>query len=459
MLKDNNSIDIIKKDIKIAGSKVQLLFCEVLTDSYSIDRFILSNIFNLDKKSLKNLKDNIPNTNINEIQDNEISEYIYKGFLIIITKWKTYAIEVKSNLNRSIPTINGEVSVTGPKDSFIENFNTNIGLIRKRIPSSKLEIENKFIGRLTKTKVGILYIKGITNNNLVENVKKQLSKIDIDGLCDSSYLKRNLEIKGQLFPTVMLTERPDKSVMALLEGKIVIVVDNSPYALIVPSFLIDFFHTVDDYYQKSVHVSFIRIIRFFAFLIAILTPAVYIAVTTRDYDFVPLNLLLMLKAGRTFVPFPAYLEALFMIICFEILRESDIRMSTTSASAVSILGGLILGDAAVAAGIVSPIMIIVIAISSIAGLTFSSIEFVNVLRFYKVLLLLLSSFLGMLGVFSGILFLIYNLYQTKCFGYRYLIPFIPLDKHEIKDSLIQTDEDQLYRNNTITKNKYRGNIR
>lgn len=456
---ENNSVDIIKKEIKIDGSKVELLFSEVLTDSFAIDRFILSTIFNLDKKSLKNLKDNIPNTNINEIKENEINDYIYNGFLVLITKWKIYAIEVRSNLNRSIPTINGEVSVTGPKDSFIENFNINIGLIRKRIPTNKLVVENKIIGRLTKTKIGILYVNGITDKRLVESIKRQLDKIDIDGLCDASYLKRNLEIKGQLFPTVMLTERPDKSVMALLEGKIVIIADNSPYALILPSFLIDFFHTVDDYYQKSVHVSFIRIIRFFAFLIAILTPAVYIAVTTRDYGFVPLNLLLMLKAGRTFVPFPAYLEALFMIICFEILRESDIRMSTTSASAVSILGGLILGDAAVAAGIVSPIMIIVIAISSIAGLTFSSIEFVNVLRFYKVLLLLLSSCLGMLGVFSGILFLIYNLYQTECFGYKYLIPFIPLDKNEVKDSLIQTDEDKLYRNNKITKNKYRGNIR
>lgn len=360
--------------------------------------------------------------------------------------------------HRSIQTITGEISIIGPKDSFIEDIDINISLINKRIKNN-LNIEYINIGRITNTKVAILSINNITNNNLINDIKNNLNKIDIDGIIDSSYIKRNLEEKHQLFPTIMTTERPDKTCMALLEGKVVLIIDNSPYALILPTFFIDYFHTVDDYYQKSTHISFIRIIRFLAFFISILTPALYISVTTRNYNLIPIDLLLLLKAGRNFVPFPAYIEAIFMIICFEILKECDIRMSSTNSSSISILGGLILGDAAVSAGIVSPIMIIVIAISSISGLIFSSQEFISVTRFYKILLLLLSSFLGILGVIIGIIFLISNLIHTKQFDYKYLTPFIPLDKNEIKDTIIKTDEDTLYRNNILTTNKKRGKIR
>ena len=162
----------------------------------------------------------------------------------------------------------------------------------------------------------------------------------------------------------------------------------------------------------------------------------------------------MLKAGRTFVPFPAYIEAFFMIICFEILKETDIRMSQTSSSAVSILGGLILGDAAVSAGIVSPIMIIVIAISSISGLIFSSLELSNALRTYKILLLILSSILGIYGVIIGLIYLITNLINTKTFNYKYLSPIYPFNKNEIKDSFIKLKNTK--RNSYLTNNINRG---
>ena len=346
--------------------------------------------------------------------------------------------------------------MSGPKDSFSENYNTNLGLIRRRIKSCDLKVMNLDIGVRSKTKVGILYIDDIVDKKIVKRIDEVLRRIDIDGIIDSSYLKITLEGQKSFFPTIMMSERPDKSAMALLEGKVVILVDMSPYALILPSFFIDFFHTTDDYYQKSFNTTFIRIIRFFAFLIAIFTPACYIAVTTRNYDIVPLDLLLMLKAGRTFVPFPAYIEALFMIVCFEILKESDIRMSNTSGSSISILGGLILGDAAVSAGIVSPIMIIVVAISSIAGLVFSSIELVNALRLYKIILLLLGTLLGIYGVIIGTIYMIYKLLTLKVFGIPYLVPFIPFDKNEINDSFIKREESVKKRNSFLTKNIVRG---
>ena len=189
-----------------------------------------------------------------------------------------------------------------------------------------------------------------------------------------------------------------------------------------------------------------------AFIIAIYTPAFYLSVTTRNYDLVSFDLLLMLKAGRSYVPFPAYIEALFMIICFEILKESDLRMSTTSGSAISILGGLILGDAAVSAGIVSPIMIIIIAISSIAGLIFTSVELENTLRTYKILFLILASLFGILGVGFGTILLFYQLFTAEIFGYHYF----SWDKNEMNDSIIKFDSTIRKRNPHLTKNVIRG---
>ena len=253
----------------------------------------------------------------------------------------------------------------------------------------------------------------------------------------------------------MMSERPDKCSMALLEGKVVIISENSCYGLILPTLFIDHFHTTDDYFQKSINTTFIRVIRILAFLISIFLPAIYISVTTRNYNLIPYPLLILFKAGRSFVPFPAYIEALFMIIAFEILKESDLRMSNTSGSAVSILGGLILGDAAVAAGIVSPIMIIIIAISSISGLVFTSIELVNALRLYKIILLILSALLGINGVIIGAILLIFNILSTKIFGIKYL----EYDKNEVKDSIIKIDTKIKKRNSKLTNNIIRGRFK
>ena len=448
------SKDYVLNSIIVDGVRVYFFYNEVLVDIKSINDFIMKKIIFLRKKELKELQNNISSCNTLVIKDKDIFHYIHNGFLIIICD-KIYACELRSDLSRGISTIESELSISGPKDSFTEIINTNLGLIRKRIKSTKLKSLTMQIGKYSKTKIDILYIDGIVKKDLVEHIRKKLLNISIDGILDSSYLKYSLENPFQLFPTIIMTERPDKSCMALLEGKVIILVDNSPYVLILPSLFIDYFHTTDDYYQKSFHTSFIRIIRFLAFIISVFTPAIYISITTRNYNLVPLSLLLMLKAGRTFVPFPAYIEALFMIVCFEILKESDLRMSTTSGSAISILGGLVLGDAAVAAGIVSPIMIIVIAISSIAGLIFTSFELGNTIRSYKLFLLLLGTIFGIYGVFMGSILMIYQIINTEIFGYSYL----SIDKNELKDSIVKIDTKIRKRNSKLTKNIIRGHYR
>ena len=434
----------ISKDYKIREfmvdrKKVYLVFNEVLCSTTMINDFILDDLIRLSKRQLKNVESHLPDANVIGIEEKDIFSFVNQGFAVLITD-KLYAIEVRERLDRGVTSVQSELSITGPKDSFTEMFNTNLGLIRRRIKTTNLESLDLEVGRYTKTKVTILSVKGIVKEELVQKVYNQLKRISIDGIIDSSYLKSYLEGDHTLFPTVMMSERPDRASMALLEGKVVILTDLSPYALILPSFFLDYFHTVDDYYQKNSNTTFIRIIRVIAFFVAIFLPAIYISVTTRNYDLVPYRLLLILKAGRTFVPFAAYIEALFMIIAFEILKESDIRMSATTGSAVSILGGLILGDAAVSAGIVSPIMIIIIAISSIAALIFPSNELVNAIRFYKISILLLSAFFGIYGVFVGAVFLFYKLISMKSFGFSYLSPIIPFDKYEVAPGAMGTPE-------------------
>ena len=450
------SKDYIFKHIKIDKQNVLVVFNETLIDTGRTNDFVLRYLLQLSKKELKHLDNHLPNTIIYKIKEDEIIKYLSNGFIIISVKNNIFATEIRALIDRGVQTIESELSITGPKDSFTETYNINLGLIRRRIKSPNLYTENIELGKITKTKIGIIYMNNIAKKEIINGIKKHLQKINVDGIIDSSYLKLVLEKKNTLFPTISVTERPDKTAMALLEGKVVILVDMSPYVLILPSFLMDFFHTTDDYYQKSLNASFIRIIRIFAFLVSVFTPAIYIAVTTRNYNLVPIDLLMTLKAGRTFVPFPAYIEALFMLICFEILKESDLRMSSTTGSAVSILGGLILGDAAVSAGIVSPIMIIVIVISSIAGLTFSSVELGNALRNYKIILLILATLLGINGLIIGTTILIYQLLTTKVFGIPYLNPIIPYEKNEIKDSIIKSNATEQKRNSFLTKNVNRG---
>ena len=455
------SSDYIYKKFIINKEEIYLVFNEVLTSSSMINDFILRRLTKLTKEEISNLDNIIPDRNILIIKEKDILNYIHNGYVIIITSKIIYALEEREMLDRSISEVKNELSIEGPKDSFTENFNTNLGLIRTRIKTTNLEHFDMTIGHETKTKVGILYMKNIVDKSTLKQIKSRLKLIDIDGIVDSSYLKENLEFKNNsFFPTVMSTERPDKSVMALLEGKVVIIVDKSPYVLIMPNFFIDFFHTVDDYYEKPINTTFIRIIRVLSFFISIFVPALYIMITTHNHDFISLDLLLSLKAQRESVPFSALSEAFFMMISFEILRESDLRMSSTSGSAISILGGLILGDAAVSAGIISPIMIIVIAISAISGLVFNSIELVSAIRWWRFIFMLLAAFSGIWGILIATVILIVKLMTIKSFNKPYLTPLYKFIKTEFKDYIIKSKNNgEKLRNPILTDNKKRGHYR
>lgn len=460
------SDDFVFKKIQIGTKLCYLIFDEVLTSTDMINDFILKNISRiLDQEIDEDIKDYLlqylPDNNIKEVEDfSSLLSFLLNGFtILLLPDNKALAIETKANLQRGIGEATNEISIRGPKDAFVENFNTNLGLIRRRIKSEHLWMKQKEIGKLSKTKIGILYMENIIEEEVLKAIEEKLDQIDIDGIIDSGYLKDQLEEDpNHLFPTVLTTERPDRVSMALLEGKIAILVDTSPYVLIIPSFFIDFFHTTDDYYQKPINITFIRIVRLLAFFIAILTPAYYIAVTTHNHDAIPLSLIINFTMQRESVPFPALIEALAMSVTFEILRESDTRMPSSMGTAVSILGGLVLGDAAVSAGIISPIMIIVIAISAISGLVFSSIELISAVRWWRIIMMLIATFFGIYGIFLGSIFLISKLASTSSFGKPYLAPFSPIILSEQKDAVLRLKNKGIKKRNPLLtkKNRIRG---
>ena len=460
-----SSTDLIIRPFIIDNREITLVMSEVLGSSSYVNDFILRRLLTIKFQSDdigSELLNFIPTNNgkiLNKLSD--MTDYICMGFALILfsdnESEKAIAIEARATVDRGIPIVNNEASITGSKDAFNENFNTNVGLIRRRIRDCNLYVDGMFVGKSSKTKIGILYMNNIAIKKNVDNIKNKLKKINVDGILDTGNLKSYLDSKTNFFfPTITSTERPDKVAQALLEGKIAIVSDNSPFVLITPTFFVDYLHTSDDYYEKAINTSFIRIIRFLAFIIAIFTPALYIALTTHNQDILPLSLFLNFMEQRDTVPFSALIEAIFMSISFEILRESDIRKPASMGTSVSILGGLILGDAAVSAGIISPIMIIVISISAISGLAFSSVEMIYALRWWRFIMLFLAMFFGLFGIFVGFIILLASLVTTSSETLPYLAPFSPFIKEEIKDTIVKGNHKKTrFRNPLLTKNRIR----
>lgn len=461
--KETNELsDIIYREKIINKTKVYIIYNEPLTSSDKISDFIIRSLNNISTKKFHQkdlfqiITNDISNFKYSLIDNyNTLCFYLHRGFTVILIEGekKGIVLETKGDIRRGIPTPETEFSIRGAKDAFIEDYQTNIGLIKKRIKTNDLWIENVTIGKYTSTQVGLLSIKGVVKQELVDIVLKKLKKIDIDGIISSDYIKNLIEKENKnSFPTILTTERPDLVCKSLLEGKIVIIVDNSPYALVIPALFDDFFKTPEDVYGKSMNVTFTRIIKYMAFFISLLTPALYIAITTYNQEMIPTDLLVSFANQREGVPFPAFIEAIIMMISFEILRESDLRVPSSSGSALSIVGALILGDAAVSAGIVSPIMIIVIAITAISSLPFSELEFINGIRWYRLLFMIGGAYLGIIGIVIVLILFLTKVTSTKSFGKPYLMPFSPLNITGLKNSIIRLPINKLNKRKSYLSN-------
>lgn len=441
----NNSSYIVYREKYINNIKIDIIYNEVLTDQDKMSNFIYRSLDHIEKiyqeKELLYdvIKNNISNIKIKEINNyQDICKYLNNGFVILLIEDDySLALEVKKNLTRSIEKPMTETTIRGAMDSFTENIETNIGLIKRRLKTNKLWNEDMELGKYTKNKISILTIKGLTDSKIKDNIINKLNSLEIDGVTDTGTLKHLIDNETKtIFPTSITTERPDKVVSSLLRGKTVIIIDNCPFVLIMPVDINDFFLSQDDKDSNYINNSLIRILRYLAFSITVLTPGIYIALTTFNQEMIPLELLTSFASQRSTVPFPAFFEALLMFVSFEILRESDYRIPNVSNSALSIVGALILGEAAVNAGIVSPIMIIIVAITAISALVIVEPELSNAIKWYRILFMLGGTTIGIFGIFIVFIIFTTNLCSVNSYGKSFTMPFTPINS-DIKNSIIK----------------------
>ena len=336
------TVDLVIKPIKISLlDTIYVIYLESVTGSDKVNDYILKNVSFLNflkQKKKMDLASVIPAPNTKVLKNaDEIEFYLTNGFTIVIHKKDILALETRAEIQRGIPEPTTEQTIFGPKDAFTENIQINLGLLKRRVKSKDLKTESIVLGRKTKTMIEVLYFEDICEEDLVQNIMEELNKIDVDGILDSGNIMEYLSLENKThFPTIMKTERPDNTAKALLEGKVVILVDTSPFALIVPSFFSDFLNPISDNYKKSNNINFLKILRLACFFLTILVPAIYIALLNYNPETIPTSLLINFSTQRDSVPFPAIVEAVLMLFIYEILRESDVRFPNSYGSAISI---------------------------------------------------------------------------------------------------------------------------
>lgn len=333
---------------------------------------------------------------------------------------------MKGFKQRSVDSPNNEIIIKGPQEAFVENIRTNTSLIRRIINNENLIIENVEVGKLTKTRCAVCYIQDITNSDLVNEVKFRLNNLEIDSLLSAGELEQLIIDSNALgIPQILSTERPDKASKYLLNGRVVILVNGNPYALIMPGLLLDFLTSPEDTNLKTSFGNFLRFLRVLATFITLLLPGLYVAVTCFHQEILPTGLLYSMLASRENVPFPIIGELLLMEISFELIREAGLRIPSPVGPTIGIVGALVLGQAAVSAGIVSPILIIVVAITGISSFAIPDFSFGFHLRYYRFFFILLGFMAGFLGIALGLFIYISILCSLKTFGVHYTTPFAP----------------------------------
>ncbi len=359
-------------------------------------------------------------------------ENIDTAYLFELGKWERRAIEEPGN----------ERVIKGPKEGFVEDISVNKGLIRRRIRNPNLVFEDYAIGSQTNTNVSLVYLADIVNPSILEEVRERLKNIKLDAILDASYIEQVIKDSPRsLIPTVGYTEKPDVAAGKILEGRIAIISDVSPMVLTIPKIFIENFQISEDYYTIPKYATYLRIIRVFSLLTAISLPGILVALKTYHQEMLPTSLLMSMASGREGVPFTALVEALLMLIFLEIIKESSIRTPSSIGMAVTVVSGLVLGQTAVQAGLVGPIMVIAIASSGISEFIFAGLKEMIVL--YRFVILLLGGTLGLFGVVCGIIIIIVHLISVRSFGVPYMYPITPYDKEGMKDFIIRSPFDKM----------------
>ncbi len=443
-----------------------IMYFDGMTDSQIINDFLLEPLmqinyntsFNtnmpLDKYILSSL---VPQNNVKTVTSfSEVASKINSGNCVLFVDTLNIAFDVdaKNFKQRSVDTPENETVIRGPHEAFVENIRTNTSLLRRIVNNENLIIENTNIGALSKTSCSICYMQNIVNYDLVSEVKYRLNNLDVDSVESTGQLEQLIEENPSYgIPQIVATERPDKCSKSLYQGRVIVLLNGNPYALIMPAVAMDFLASPEDTNLKSNFANFLRFLRILAAAITLLLPGIYIAITDYHQELLPTELLFSILASRENVPFPIIIELLIMEISFELIREAGIRIPSPIGSTIGIVGGLIIGEAAVSAHIVSPILVIVIAITGIASFAIPDFSFGFHLRIFRFLFVFLGAFLGFLGIGVGIFAYISILCSIKSFGVSFMAPFAPTTVGDSMGYVVPPTWKQENRNSFLSTQK------
>ncbi len=429
--------DLVERSVQ-QTPKCSIAFFKGMADRTTIDRDILGPLLQLarnpdtkvpSRPTVDSILQAIQVANTFCVSNwQEIVLKLPMGHVLILIDGMDQAILVEAQgfASRNISPPEREIVVRGPDEAFTENLETTLTQIRRRVPVPGLKVKQFIIGHVSQARVCLLYLENIVNQDVLQEMMRRLEKLDIDLINDGNEIQEFIsDHPYSPFPQMLSTERPDRAAFELNHGKVVIALSGSPYVLIAPNLLIDNFVTIEDYYHHFLFVTAIRILRYTNVMIALLGPSVYIALTTYHIEALPTPLLINLASAREGVPFPALIEALLMEVAIESLREAGIRLPRAVGQAISIVGALIIGQAAVDAGLVSQAMVVVVAITGIAGFTIPVFEAGFTIRLIRFPMMFLSATLGMYGVLFGTLALLIHLSHLRSFGIPYLAPLTP----------------------------------
>ncbi|PJW13524.1 spore germination protein [Geobacillus sp. Manikaran-105] len=365
---------------------------------------------------------------------------LFSGETIILLDGVPSAVSAstKGGQYRAVEEPQTQIAVRGPREGFTESLRTNTAMIRRRIRNPNLWLETMQIGTVTQTDVAIMYIKGIVNEGIVKEVRERLRRIDIDSVLESGYIEQLIEDQTfTTFPTTYHTERPDIVAANLLEGRVAVFVEGTPFVLLAPAVFIQFFQAVEDYYARFDIATALRFLRVLIFFISLVAPAIYIASTTFHQEMIPTQLVIAIAAQREEVPFPGFVEALVMEVTFEILREAGVRLPRAVGQAVSIVGALVIGQAVVEAGLVSSAMVIVVSITAITSFATPSFAIAISARLILFGLMFLAAMFGFYGIMMGILAMMIHLCSLRSFGVPYMSPLAPFIPTNMGDTLFR----------------------
>ncbi|MBU3177296.1 spore germination protein [Clostridium estertheticum] len=456
-----NSYDVKYREIKCEMGIIFGVFIDDLCDSKFISEYIFNpliqhDITNVDIEYIK--KEILPANNIGDINTNdEAISHILSGDLVLIFSFANKSIfcEAKGYVRRSVGIPVTENVIKGPREGFTEAFVDNVSLIRRKIKNPNLKFESMTLGTKSNTVVVLCYIEGVAPKKLVDYIRNKVSNIKLEFILDTNYIEEALKNKNTTFDTIGSTEKPDVVASKLLEGKIAVVVDGTPFVITAPYFFIDNFQSPDDYYSNKYFGNLSRITRVISFFAACLLSGVYLALATYHFSLIPSVLAVRFAVARAGVPLPTVLELLLMTFFFQLLREAGIRLPQSIGQAMSIVGALILGDAVVGVGIASQSTVVVVALSSISS--FLVPKLYGALSIWNIVIIMFSAVLGLPGFYIGFFILIAHMSGLESCGYPYLFPFGTLESFKSKDILYRKDLNNIS-NNIFDKDNYNEKI-